>query len=459
MMFCPKCRQQNVDNAAFCVRCGYPLQTANPVQPVTPPQAGYPPQTGYPPQGAYMSYPPPPPKKRGNGLLIGLLIGGTVLIAAAAVLILLLTGGTPVTGVWYSNTLVNVLEFKENDKFYITTAYDTFKGTYEYDKGSGKGVLTYDGEEYEFTVEKDTLVLDDISKYKRADADFDIDAFLEDNAVVVLPTESAVIPTPELTTEPTPIQAVETVNEQTMTLSFAFGDRTGTYSGEIVDSLPNGYGTYTTENLDGTIWTYEGAWVSGHFSGQGTSVWEDGFSAGGQYENDYLNGEGWESWYGVVQYEGGYLDGAYHGQGTYYNCHGEIVYSGTFYYGIIRESAQDRSDRVGAFKDQSVPCTMDELYSACDNELSIRAEVSGEIFWILYSPESSPTYCRMLIYVDGVCDQDHIIEVNYELSEGEALPVEGQTVTVWGTTEYLYSYTTYDGDYLTVPLLQAWSVE
>jgi hypothetical protein len=39
------------------------------------------------------------------------------------------------------------------------------------------------------------------------------------------------------------------------------------------------------------------------------------------------------------------------------------------------------------------------------------------------------------------------------------VPVEGQTVTVWGTTEYLYSYTTMDGDYLTVPLLEAWSVE
>ena len=451
-MFCPNCGQQNIDNAAFCVRCGYTLQTANPMQPMRPQQA-------YPPQDTYMGYPPPAPKKRGKGLLIGLIIGGTVLIAAAVVLvILLLPGGPSVTGVWYNNSVGAVLEFRDNGRVYVYTADDQYKGEYEFDKQKSEGVIFLDDEEAEFELKNDKLVLEDTS-FRRADDDFDIDDFIAQADGSVSATISEQPSASAVTVEATPAPTVQTVTEQTITLSFAFGERTGTYTGEVADGLPNGYGTFTSENSEGTIWSYEGSWVSGHFNGQGTSVWEDGFATGGWYENDYLNGEGWESWYGVVQYAGEYLNGDYHGQGTYYNYHGEIIYSGTFYYGIIQESAQDRNARVGAFKDQSVPCTIDELYNACESEISIRAEVSGEIFQVFYYPESNPTLCEIRIYENGIQDAEHVIEIYYLLSEGEALPVEGQSVTVWGTTEYLFTYTTYDGVDLTVPQLEAWSVE
>lgn len=451
-MYCPKCGQQNGDYAVFCVRCGNPLQTTGPIRPPGPQQA-------YSPQSSYMNYPPSAPKKHSKGLLIGLIAGGSVLVAATIVLVILLTGGVSVVGVWYSEEFCEVLKFKDNGDIYGYTANGNFRGEFEYDKRKGDGVVTVDGEDHAFTADMDEITFEDnLGVYIRAENDFDIDSFIEDTAVAALPTETAVVPTTAPTPQPTPIQTVQTVTEQTMTLTLGFGERTGTYTGEIADGLPNGYGVFTS-STDDIVWVYEGTWVSGHLIGQGTKVWEDGYSEGGWYENDRLNGEGWESWYGVVQYEGGYLEGVHHGQGTLYNQHGEIIYSGSFYHDFISENMQDRNARVGAFKDQSVVCTTAELYSACESEISIRAQITGEIFDIYYYPESSPTYCEILIYENGVWDQDHIIQVFYTLSEGEALPTNEQTVTIWGTTEYLYSYTTMDGDYLTVPLLEAWSVE
>ncbi|NCB05342.1 MAG: hypothetical protein EOM69_07440, partial [Clostridia bacterium] len=101
---------------------------------------------------------------------------------------------------------------------------------------------------------------------------------------------------------------------------------------------------------DGYGWTYTGQWAAGHLSGPGTTDWTDGFTLSGEYKNDWLNGKGYESWYGVVQYEGDYKDSAYHGTGTYYNQHNEIVYAGAFADGLIQESVEDRAARVGAFK-------------------------------------------------------------------------------------------------------------
>ncbi len=273
---------------------------------------------------------------------------------------------------------------------------------------------------------------------------------------VSLPEPTGLVPLP--TNEP--VAVIESVTDMTLTLPFAFGERTGLYTGDMVNGLPEGNGTFTTENSDSVAWTYTGQWVNGHFNGNGTTEWADGFTEGGEYNNDYLNGEGWESWYGAIQYEGGYLDSEYNGQGTYYNQHNEIVYSGSFQNGLINESADDRTARVGAFMDQSVPLDIGDLYGSCQEEVSMRVVTEGEIFDVYYYPaDTNPSFCDMLIYEGDVRDTEHIICVFYALSIGEKPPAEGETATIYGTTEYLYTYNTVDGDTLTVPLLEAWSVE
>lgn len=86
-----------------------------------------------------------------------------------------------------------------------------------------------------------------------------------------------------------------------ITLDLSFGPRTGTYTGEMKDNLPNGEGKFTTKNEEGTKWTYEGEFKDGHFEGEGKETWEDGTVLIGTFKNDEvvpMEGSeinGWES--------------------------------------------------------------------------------------------------------------------------------------------------------------------
>ncbi len=266
--------------------------------------------------------------------------------------------------------------------------------------------------------------------------------------------EAPALPTLNITTEPD-----AAANAQTITLQLDFGEFTGFYSGQLVGGLPDGIGTFSSHAADGTMWTYDGGWSGGHFNGNGTVTWEDGYVYSGQYLGDFLNGAGWESWNGLTKYEGSYSYGYYHGQGTLYNQHGEVIYSGSFYYGLISESPDDRKQRVGAFKDSADTASTEEMYASCAALSNLHAKVSGTVFDIYYNDEVNPTFCDFLLYVDGVSDLSHIICVYYTLSEGETVPSEGQSVTVWGTTGHPYSYRSVDNQSLTVPFLEAYSVE
>lgn len=269
------------------------------------------------------------------------------------------------------------------------------------------------------------------------------------------------MPVPE--TKPTttlkPIPECIYVTQWNLSLLFGFGDYVGKYTGHLVNGLPSDTGTFTISSENGAGWTYSGEWVNGHFNGSGTMTWEDGFVSSGIYKNDYLNGEGCESLYGATQYQGGFKNGCYHGQGTLYNQHGDIIYSGSFYYGLISESADDKNVRVEAFKILCAAPSAKTLYKSCENGTKQCAKISGTIFDIYYDNIENPTYCDFLIYEQNKSDTSHIICVIYTLSEGEKPPFEDQSITIWGTTEYLYSYTTTDSKTLTVPLIKAFCVE
>ena len=282
----------------------------------------------------------------------------------------------------------------------------------------------------------------------------------EEGAGITVNEESASPPpvsTPGPTPKPFP-QCIE-VTQWNLSLELNFGDFKGVYTGQLLNSLPSGKGSFTAASEKGKGWTYNGEWKDGHFNGSGTVSWEDSFVASGIYKNDFLNGEGSESLYGATQYQGGFRNGYYHGQGTLYNQHGDTIYSGIFYYGLISESADERRARVDAFNILCAAPSAKTLYKSCENGTKQCAKISGTIFDICYDNIENPTYCDFLIYEQDKSDINHIICVIYTLSEGEVAPFEGQAVTVWGTTEYLYSYTTKDGKDLTVPLIKAFCVE
>ena len=62
-----------------------------------------------------------------------------------------------------------------------------------------------------------------------------------------------------------------------MTLKLAYGDRTGTYSGDLNEQgLPHGQGKFTSTNAEGEKWTYVGEFKNGHFDGEGKTTWKSG---------------------------------------------------------------------------------------------------------------------------------------------------------------------------------------
>lgn len=74
-----------------------------------------------------------------------------------------------------------------------------------------------------------------------------------------------------------------------MTLNLSYGDRTGTYSGEVNEKgLPHGQGKFTTQNEKGEKWTYEGEFKDGHFDGEGKTTWKSGNVEIGTYKDDVI---------------------------------------------------------------------------------------------------------------------------------------------------------------------------
>jgi hypothetical protein len=483
-MFCTNCGHQNPDTGKFCEACGSPL-IAPPVRPSPPPAAvfqappAFQPTSSYPanlpamaaspfPQGT-SAYSVQPPKKKSNLALIIILISLALVCFAIAIGIVVILplmqsrtsasvtiaqSSDTLTGYWSSEDLNEVLKFKSSGKVYLYTADGTEKGTFTFDEDQSEGVITMDGTEYPITLDGDSIVMEDEGTFIRESDDFDPDVFLAEGLSGKETTDFTTGSTVSLGSGNT-----ESVTDKTISISFTFGDRTGTYTGDLVDGVPQGYGSFTTTNPGGYTWTYDGEWVDGHRCGNGATTWDDGSYEAGLYSDDVLNGYAQRSYQGMLYFEGNFVNDLPEGQGTFYNDHGEIIFAGEFTGGFIRETLDERNSRVGAFKDQSIPCTRDDLFAACESGSSVRAQFTGTILQVYDYVEGETYYIGYLLYEQGYTDVDHIVEVCYNLSEGETVFAEGDTVTVWGTTEYNEAYTSVDGTDVTAPNLEAWSVE
>lgn len=52
-------------------------------------------------------------------------------------------------------------------------------------------------------------------------------------------------------------------------------EREGTYTGDMVNGVPEGNGIFTTTSSEGVTWTYTGNFKNGRFHGQGAIVWDN----------------------------------------------------------------------------------------------------------------------------------------------------------------------------------------
>mgnify|MGYP002627246387 CR=1 FL=1 len=81
--------------------------------------------------------------------------------------------------------------------------------------------------------------------------------------------------------------------EREMTLDFSFGQRSGIYTGAINDAgLPDGVGTFSSENGEGVHWVYMGEWDNGHWNDVGYTKFDDGVIVWEHSKNDVSDGYG-----------------------------------------------------------------------------------------------------------------------------------------------------------------------
>lgn len=57
----------------------------------------------------------------------------------------------------------------------------------------------------------------------------------------------------------------------------------GTYTGTVVNGIPNGEGIFTTKNSEGVTYEVKGIFVNGNIDGPGITTWEDGYFEKGLY--------------------------------------------------------------------------------------------------------------------------------------------------------------------------------
>lgn len=81
------------------------------------------------------------------------------------------------------------------------------------------------------------------------------------------------------------------IANQEITISFPFGERAGVYTGEVnSNGLPEGLGSFTAINDEGTEWTYYGDWKNGLWDGLGITKWDTGGWQMGEFDSNGISG-------------------------------------------------------------------------------------------------------------------------------------------------------------------------
>jgi hypothetical protein len=246
--------------------------------------------------------------------------------------------------------------------------------------------------------------------------------------------------------------SADSVSEMDLTLAFSFGERTGVYTGDMVDGLPHGYGTFESRNAQGVGWVYEGGWEMGHLMGEGTTTFETGYKETGWYENDNLNGQGSLYQDDVRTYDGEFTDNTPDGQGTLYSYCGEVIFSGSFSQGYIHETVEARAARLTAFKEGCERQDYAAIQQSATDGNALKVRLSGMVYDV---SEDEGGYDSSFIMDDP---EGNAVGVSYRLSVGEASIEPGKRVTVWGIADYLSEFETETGGQESLPMVEAWDV-
>lgn len=149
--------------------------------------------------------------------------------------------------------------------------------------------------------------------------------------------------------------AAELVSKMEIVVDLSYVIRKGTYSGEMMDGVPHGFGVFETTNSDGVNWHYIGQWENGKMSGEGGQYWDDGRTEVGVFSENSLfcgtirNANDEYAWVNYELNDHGHYEakeyrkdgslrceccidadtGKYH-KGTIYTSDGKVFFSGEF---------------------------------------------------------------------------------------------------------------------------------
>lgn len=147
-----------------------------------------------------------------------------------------------------------------------------------------------------------------------------------------------------------------------MTITFSYGERIGTYEGEInEDGLPNGTGMFTSQSSEGFSWTYSGEWKNGHWEGNGTAIWDDGSKYVGEYSNDAAKGNGTYTFANGAKFVG-FFSANYDAVGTYYPIDGDPIEATMVNGNVFPNETKPAS--TSFFSEKENRLTYDELYKS-----------------------------------------------------------------------------------------------
>ena len=206
-----------------------------------------------------------------------------------------------------------------------------------------------------------------------------------------------------------------------ITLKLSYGERTGTYEGDMKDGVPHGMGKFSSQNDQGDKWTYEGEFKNGHFDGEGTTTWDDGNKEIGTYKNDE-----------IVPLKGKNIKKVYSDPGSYKDYCVEItgqVFGGVDYDdGII--ALQMWGDPVNNDRN-TIVYIYDEDFEVEDGDyLKIKGIIAGEfkgenmMGGKISALEVDAVEAEVIDYIEAVAPANKTVEVNQTVNQ------KGYSVTV-----------------------------
>lgn len=232
----------------------------------------------------------------------------------------------------------------------------------------------------------------------------------------------------------------QNVTAYKLILNFSFGTREGEYTGSLVNGLPNGKGVFKSKNTSGTGWSYSGEFVNGHFSGSGSTIWENGLKGEGIYANDYLTKGTFYNTDGTIQYTGEWKDDNYSGIGKLFK-NGKVIYEGTFKDGLPEESS---------FKSKCVNIEYDDLARNPDKNIGQSLKISGTVIQVIEGENDKVDY-----RIEINDNYKTILYATYYHKKDESRVLQDDNIEIWGFYNGLHTYTSIMKVNITVPYVDA----